>query len=253
MEALDLSREAGEAAGVAEALLALASVDVAEIHPQERRRALAAEALAFASEAGDDRLVALALRERAVTTQFEDGIGEVEQAADAVRKLGSTRTLVSLYNDTAYAAIKAGRHEQAQPLLAQAVPLADELGEPFFSALVCGNVGLVALFADELDRATDAFAEALRLCREHVLTPIAAEPIGGLAAIASRRGDPERAARLLGAATALGPVGDADVTAQLEERFFASARDTEHWTHAHAEGARMGLEQAIALALDDAR
>ena len=43
------------------------------------------------------------------------------------------------------------------------------------------------------------------------------------------------------------------MTAQLEERFFASARDTEHWTHAHAEGARMGLEQAIALALDDAR
>ena len=95
-------------------------------------------------------------------------------------------------------------------------------------ALTCGNVGMEALFNDDLDRAQEAFDEGLRLCREHVVTHFAPEGLGGLAAIATRRGDPERAARLLGAATAIGPVGDADVNAQLEEHFFAPPRPPPH-------------------------
>ena len=82
------------------------------------------------------------------------------------------------------------------------------------------------------------------------MTHFAPEGLGGLAAIATRRGDPERAARLLGAATALGPVGDADVNAQLEEQFFAPARRrTPHWSDAYTAGAQMSFEEAIAFAL----
>jgi hypothetical protein len=75
-----------------------------------------------------------------------------------------------------------------------------------------------------------------------------------LAALAARRGDPELAARLLGAATATGPVGDADVNAQLEEQFFAPARlRTRHWSQAHTAGTQMGFEEAIAFALTPAQ
>ena len=87
----------------------LADLDMAESHPQRRRRALANEALTGAREAGDDRLVALALMERAGAVPPEHDSGELEQAATALRKLGSTRVLVGLYNNTAYNAIKAGR------------------------------------------------------------------------------------------------------------------------------------------------
>jgi hypothetical protein len=101
-----------------------------------------------------------------------------------------------------------------------------------------------------LDRARSAFEEQVRLCREHVLRHLAAEGLSGLAAIATRRGDPERAARLLGAATAIGSVGDADVEPQLEEQFFAPARlRTQHWSEAPTAGAQMGFEEAIAFAL----
>ena len=134
----------------------------------------------------------------------------------------------------------------------RAVPLAHELEDPLSLALVYGNVGLEALFMDELDRAQDAFDQQLRLCNEHVVTHLAAEALGGLAAIATRRGDPERAARLLGAANATGPVGDADVSAQLEQHFFASARarhGTRRWSRARAAGAEMTFEQAIDFAL----
>jgi hypothetical protein len=78
------------------------------------------------------------------------------------------------------------------------------------------------------------------------------EGLTGLAAIAARRGDTERAARLQGAATAHGLCTDADVTAELEEHFFAPARarhGTRRWTEAEAAGAEMSLEQAIAFAV----
>jgi predicted ATPase/DNA-binding SARP family transcriptional activator len=252
VEALALSREAGEPAGVAHALLAMASLDMAESHPQPRRLALADEALTYASEADDDRLVALALMERAGAVSPESDTGELEQAATALRKLGSVRFLVGLYNNAAYNAIKAGSPESARPLLAHAVPLARELGDPVLLALTCGNVGLEALFNDDLDSAQDAFDEGLRLGREHVVRHFVAEGLGGLAAIATRRGDPERAARLLGAATAIGPVGDADVNAALEEHFFAPARahhGTRHWSDAHTAGSQMSFEEAITFAL----
>jgi hypothetical protein len=250
VEALALSREAAEPAGVADALLALATLDETESHPQRRRRTLAEEALTAASQAGDDRLVAFALMERAVAAAPEGDAEELEQAATALRKLGSARPLLALYNNTAYNAIKAGRAELAQPFLAQAAPLARELGDPVFLALTCGNAGLEALFTDDLDRALNGFHEELRLCREHVLKHFAAEGLRGLAAVAARRGDPERAARLLGAATAIGPVGDADVKAQLEDQFLGPARhSTQRWSHAHTAGAQMSFEEAIAFAL----
>jgi hypothetical protein len=154
-----------------------------------------------------------------------------------------------VYGNAGYNAIKAGRPEIAAPFLAQALPLARELGDPVNMAVTRGNVGLEALFADDLDRARDAFDEQLRLCREHVVMHLASEGLGGLAAIAVRRGDPDRAAPLLGAATAIGSVADADVNAQLEQRFFAHARRAPGWNDAHAAGARMGFEEAIAFAL----
>jgi predicted ATPase/DNA-binding SARP family transcriptional activator len=256
VEALALSREAAEPAGVADALLALTSLEMAESHPQDRRRALADETLTWAREAGDDKLVALALLHRAGAVPPDGDTGELEEAAAALGKLGSTRALLSLYNNAAYDAIKVGSPERARPFLAQAAPLAQELGDPVFLALTYGNTGLEALFTNDLDRARDAFYEQLRLCREHVVKHMAAEGLGGLAAIASRRGDLERAGKLLGAATAIGPVGDADVTAQLEEHFYAPAcarGGTRHWSDARTTGAKMSFEEAITFALSPGR
>ncbi|MET0973393.1 MAG: hypothetical protein ABWY95_08235 [Thermoleophilaceae bacterium] len=255
VDALALSREAVDPGGIADALLGLASLDIAESHPQPRRRALADEALTCAREAGDDRLVALALLERAGSVGVDEGTAELEEAAAALRKLGSSRILHALYNNSAYNAIKAGKPERARPFLAQAIPLADEIGDGVELALVSGNVGLEALFSEDFDRAREAFMEQLRRCRESVVTHLAAEGLGGLAAVETRRGDPARAARLLGAANATGTVGDADVNTQLEERFFAGARarcGRRRWSEAEAAGAELSFEEAITFALNPA-
>ena len=99
----------GEPAGIADALLVLAGIEIAESLPQQRRRALADEALSCASQAGDDRLVALALTERALAVPLGQGAADLEQAATALRKIGSSRSLVGLYSSAAHNAIKAGR------------------------------------------------------------------------------------------------------------------------------------------------
>ena len=250
-EALHLSRRAGDPAGIADALLGLAGLDMAENLPQRRRRALAEEALTCAREAGNERLVALALMQCALAVPPEQGAAELESAAATLRKIGSSRYLVSLYSSAAYSAIKAGSPERARPLLDRAVPVAREQGDPLQLAVLWGNVGLAALFSDDLERARTAFAEQLRLCRKHAFW-VGAEGLIGLAAIATRRGDHERAARLLGAASAPGQCTDADVMAELEQRFFAPARarhGTRRWREAHSAGAEMSFEQAIAFAL----
>jgi hypothetical protein len=252
VDAVAMSRQAGDSTGIAEALLLLAGFDVAESLPQRRRRALADEALVLAREGGDERIVAFALKERAGAVPPEQGAVELDEAVAMLRKIGGSRQLVWLYSDVAYNAIKRGRPELARPMLDSAVPLARELGEPSELAFVCGNVGLEALFAGDLDRARTAFEEQLELSLEHVLW-VAAEGLSGLAAIATRRDEPERAARLLGAASVTGPWdGDADVTAHLEKQFFAAARaqhGKQWWNEAHAKGAQMSFEQAIAFAL----
>ena len=205
--------------------------------------------------AGEERFVAFALMEQANAISPESAAEETEQAATALRKLGCSRILVAHYNNSAYNAIKAGSPERARAFLAEAAPLARELEFPVFVALTSGNEGLEALFSDDSDRARRAFEEQLRVCREHVVHQLVGEGLGGLAAIATHGNDLERAALLLGAANATGTgVGDADVTAQLEERFFAPARaahGTREWDEAHATGAEMSLEEAIAFALNE--
>jgi tetratricopeptide (TPR) repeat protein len=230
----------------------LGDFEVAESLPQRGRRALADEALPLARESGDERLVAYALKERALAVLPEQGAAELDEAVAMLRKIGGARQLMWLYSDNAYNAIKRGRPELARPMLENALPLARELGDPHELSFVYGNVGLEALFTGDLERAQTAFREQLRLCREHVLW-VGAEGLSGLAAIETRRGALERAARLLGAASATGPWdGDADVAAHLERQFFAPARarhGTRRWNDAYATGAQMSFDQAMGFGL----
>ena len=252
-DALDLSRAAGDPAGIADALLTLAWLEMnAESGREQQRRAFAEEALIYAREAGDGMLVGSALMVRVGTRPPELEIAELEEAEVALRTIGSTRLLAYLYSNAAYNEIGSGSPTRARSLLDSALPLARELGEPMPLSIVYGNMGLEGLFNDDLDRARPAFEAQLRLCRELVVHYWAGEGLAGLAAVATRRGDLDRAARLLGAAAAAGPVGDAAVDAQLEDRFFASAREQfgkRRWSEVQAAGAEMSFEEAVAFAL----
>ena len=89
------------------------------------------------------------------------------------------------------------------------------------------------------------------------MVPLASDGLAGLAAVASVRGDLERAARLAASAGALRSQRISDrLDETLDKNFFepARARHTPAaWDAAAAEGSALEIDAAIAYALDDAR
>ena len=252
-EGLALCREVDDRAGISWALIVQAWSECGASFPQRKRLALADEALRNAEGAGDDRLVGLALQERALSLPpYEAGGTDFERAEEALRQAGNVWGVLSLYADTAHNAIKAGSAERAGPWLARARSMASDLGDPFERARLLAIEGLYELFTGDSERTERAFAAQLRLCRDHAFVHEAPPGLAGVAATAASGGQDDRAARLLGAATALGPLGDPDVVAQLEERFFGPARTRlgePAWDEERREGSSMTFDEAIAFAL----
>lgn len=251
-EALALYRQVDDRSGTGWALIVQAWFERGESLPQQRRLALADEALACAQAVGDRRLIALALSERALALPPDQAAADRERAQDAMRDLGNVWGVLQLYTDSAHNAIKAGSPELARPWLDRALTLGRELGDPLELMRVFEIQGLFALFIGESDRARDAFADQLRLCHEHEAVHQAPQGLVGLAAAAASQAQDERAARLFGAATAIGSIGDDDVVAQLDERFFgpARARHAEsRWAALEIAGAQLSFEEAVAFAL----
>jgi len=137
---------------------------------------------------------------------------------------------------------------------ARATPIARALDTGFETMINDGNLGLAALLTGETDTAAHAFREELTLGRDMVVRVVVFEGLTGLAAVAVVDGDDERAARLVGAADAHRHERPEDaVDARLEAVFFGPARircGTEAWNKAKREGSALGLEDAIAYALE---
>jgi hypothetical protein len=180
-------------------------------------------------------------------------MAEIAEIAELYRKVGDVHGVAGLYNNAGYEAIKQGRYERASAYLDETLVLAERSGEPLRVMLAFGNFGLASLFTADFERAGAYFREQLLLSREHTVPWMAAEGVAGLAAIAARQGQPAHAARLLGAAGSLANVTGDTVGVKLEREFFASARDRlgqARWAAAYADGTRLGLDEAVRLALD---
>ena len=248
-EALALSRRAGDPAGIADALMHLGQVNPDD---GERARAAAEEALPYARDSGDQGLIADALSLRLLSLPIVDVDAEIGETAALYRKVGDVHGLASLYNNAGYVAIEQGSYECAAAYLDEALVLAETTGEQLRVMLAFENLGLASLFMANLERAMARFAEGLRLCREHGVPWAGAEAIAGVAAVAARQGESERAARLLGAAESLASSQNA-VGLRLEQEFYSPARERigeTRWGTAYAEGARLSFDEAVSLALD---
>jgi hypothetical protein len=137
--------------------------------------------------------------------------------------------------------------------------------------ITLGVLGLAKLFSRDLQSARRAFARQLRICMRSSLQYGLCDGLAGVAAILSCENQPERAARLLGAARALGypTPGAQAIDDRLERDYFAPARatcddrlerdyfaparatcDAASWRAAQEIGAAMPYEGAIAFALE---
>jgi predicted ATPase/DNA-binding SARP family transcriptional activator len=251
--ALTLARESRDDALIADALAWLCEFAKMTNTDPEAIRPLAIEGLVHASSANDELLIARALMARAGTLPPGDQAErEYHEAAAALRNVGDRWHLVALNNRAAYNAIIHGSYGAAARLLDETLPLARESGEPWQPLIVWGNLGLVRLLTGDDAGARIAFEAQLQLCRDHNLRWAAAEGLGGLAAVAAQQHHFERAGRLLGAATAIGPFEHPDLMAKLEQQFFNTARaglGDMRWSDAVQAGHSLAFGDAIELAL----
>jgi non-specific serine/threonine protein kinase len=139
--------------------------------------------------------------------------------------------------------------------LEQAVALFRELNSTLGESIGLINLGRAALQLGQSGKAGSIFRQSLRLKVALADKEGIAWNLEGLASVAGEEADPERAARLFGAADALRrsigiPLAPADLP--LHERSLALARsqvDPQAWHARWSEGAAMDPEQSIAFAL----
>jgi predicted ATPase/DNA-binding SARP family transcriptional activator/class 3 adenylate cyclase len=252
--ALALYRQANDHAGISETLSSLAVTVGVVNDDQAGEREHALEACRHARIAGDDRLLGRALGRLAAVAGNERG-AILEQAAELLTPLGDYRDVVGAYASSAYVALSEDHITEATSLLDTALHAVGRIEDPQETAIVLSNMGLARLFSGELDQASEAFERALRLCARHAFRENADEGLAGLAAVAAAQGRDETAARLQGAAHALGyppATFDKRIDDRLERDYFAVARTRYGdiaWRADEQNGAGMSREQAIAYAL----
>ena len=153
-------------------------------------------------------------------------------------------------------ALSVGSERDAKEYLEWAIPLVRETGDPWQRMIHRGNTGLAALLTADVEPARDAFREELELCRELVALPVASEGLIGLAGGAAAHHQDDRAARLVGAASAHRHGLQPDVIEErLDAGYLAAARGRcggDAWEAAVAEGTALSFEDAIAYALEEA-
>jgi tetratricopeptide (TPR) repeat protein len=179
----------------------------------------------------------------------------VDRAASLLQHTEDAHHLADLFLVAGHRALVSGDYDDAAELLGRAGTLIRELGEPFDWMKVRGMSGLAALLTEDFAGAVAAFREQLELARELVALPAAGEGLRGLAAVAARDGDLDRAGRLCGAAGAHRygqPEHPFDV--RVRETFIAPAQvrhGAEAWGTAVRAGAALGFHDAIAYALSE--
>ena len=253
-QALELYRQSDDEIGITRALLLLGYHDLV-LGEREQGRVSFEAACRHAQRAGDDALLGRALARVAATLPAGERLAALERARKLLTDARDYEPLARAYNDVAYAALLEGLPAEAVTFLDIALPTAERADSPMTTMLVSGSLGMACLFTGDVSRARWAFEVQLRLCRGHAYHYGAGEGLAGLAAIAAYEGRPERAARLRGAALAMGHPqrGDQPIADRLERDYFAPARegwDEPAWRRAQIAGEAMSYDEATTFALD---
>jgi class 3 adenylate cyclase len=248
--AVELYTETGDHAGISRAHSQL-SFRANLLGDLKQARTSVDIAFRHAKLAGDDALIGGALWRLSSHQAADERLATREQAAELLTKARDYRELARAYLSAAYQALLHGRPAEALTLLKVAPPAAEKVQSPETTMFVFGNLGLANLFSGGVRAAREAFESQLRLCLGHAFRYGADEGLAGLAAIFAHEGHAEQAARLLGAARALGypPALDEPIYDRLESDFIARVRirrGSAAWARDERAGGALSYDEAIA-------
>ncbi len=168
----------------------------------------AREALGLCRASGDETGAALALMHLAHVAVNTDRLQEaqvlVAEAEEVFRGLGDQRRVGFALGNRGLVDLMLGDAVSAASLCGESAAIAREVGDWHGLAVSLSSVGITALRRDDANAARDALDESLRLSRELGFKEEIARTLDAHALLASADGEYLLAARLLGAAEALG-------------------------------------------------
>jgi len=216
------------------------------------------EALESARPAGPTWVVCSSLVELGSLAALAGADGRADElhaeAATLARRTGLRRGTAHVSNEMGLVARARGRPEQALPLHRQALAIHRAL-VPTRVPRTLGQLGCTEARLGQLEAAQAHLREAAGLALATPQPPTAALVLVGFAWVAAGRGDPELAARLLGAAAATRdrvgvPAAGADQEeAALVARAAAADLTPEAFQAATAAGRALGPDEALRVAL----
>jgi hypothetical protein len=253
----EMARELGDPALLSQVLMERSIQESIHVGRRDVADRLADEALDCATRAKDPWAIAIAAYASAMAADSAAELRErVDRAAVLLERVDNVFYLAGMLAGVAYSALSYGRDRDARRFIERAMPIAERLDRPFLWMLVRGNFALTSLLTGDIDIASRAFRDELRLCRELVVLPGVHEALMGLAAVAAATDDLDRAARLAGAAEAhrYGETQDR-VKARVDATFIKPARSRPGggaWDRAFREGATLSFKHAVAYGMDEA-
>jgi predicted ATPase/DNA-binding SARP family transcriptional activator len=254
-EALELYRSLDDAAGMSRCL---AGVAVAELNlgARDRAQAAAREAVRLGRSADPWTLAAALAAQANVETDVAAARALAEEAAGLFDQCGDARSLAWLWRNIGAAALAEGATEIADQCLTRAREYTERLDDPTQTVLTLRDLAFAAVAQGHDAAAAASFGEMLASCRTYGVRRPVCRALSGLAAIAARAGDPDQAARLLGASSSarfgqpLMRIDERlleDVVEPTRQRF-----DPDAWAQAHAAGQQLSLDDAIDLGIQTA-
>ncbi len=252
LAAVSILAELGERWGQAVALGGLAMLEgwrgehaVAVGHYRQARELVAA----FGSTEDELQFRLFMVRQLWLAGEREAAWDELSRALPDAERLGLPELRAFAVYTAGDLARLDGRAEAAREALTRAVQMAISSDLPQqIRAVAATGLGYLAGAEDDLDAARDWHAQALAAARSSADAPVIAEALTGLADLALRENDAERAAELLGASVAIR--GTTDRSVQDEKRVADLARSVlgeARYGQAYQRGQRVTVDTLAAL------
>jgi predicted ATPase/DNA-binding XRE family transcriptional regulator len=179
-----------------------------------------------------------------------------EECLPIARQVGDHWLTAMALNNLAEVTLQQGDLQSAEEMFSEGFALLSELNAKGFMAILLTGLGVLAQARQDYPQALAMHTRSIRLAREVDDRRVLAMSLGKTAEVLAKIGQPDRAARILGAADALrlqinSPVEVIDL--QDYERILTLVRQSigEYQMHAAWEaGSHLSLDEAIALALE---